>query len=331
MSGASGYIPDLSFIVPVLNEEDNVDFFLQTLREQVLSVQRYEVIFVDDGSTDDTAARIRSARATFPFPVELIRLSRNFGKEAALTAGLDHARGRAVVPIDADLQHPPRIVDEMVAQWRRGYDVVLAVRNQRTEHSVLKRSSARAFYRLANRITDSAIPENAGDFRLMDARVVDAVRRLRERNRFMKGILSWPGFRVVRIGYDQAPRLHGESKWRLRKLIGFALDGVFGFSTLPLRIWTYLGLAVSASAFVYLVVIVLQKLFGGIDVPGYASLVSFMLLFNGLTLIGIGIVGEYVGRVYNEVKQRPIYVVRDSTLGADTTGAVREGEPRDAA
>lgn len=321
---------DLSFVVPVFNEAANIASFLQALHVHVRSVARFEVIFVDDGSTDDTAARIYQSRTTVPFSVELIGLSRNFGKEAALTAGLDHARGRAVVPIDVDLQHPPDVVDEMVALWRHGYDVVLPVRNQRTERSALKRSSARAFYRLANRIAESAIPENAGDFRLMDARVVDAVCRLRERNRFMKGILSWPGFKVVQIGYDQAPRLHGESKWRLSKLVRFALDGVFGFSTLPLRVWTYLGFGVSASAFVYLLVVLLQKLFVGIDVPGYASLVSFILLFNGLTLIGIGIVGQYVGRVYNEVKGRPIYVVRESTLRVGTA-EVDPGEPHDAA
>lgn len=306
--------PEISLVVPVNNEAASIAPFLDALVRDVRSVTSYEVIFVDDGSTDATAATILAARETRKETIELLRLSRHFGKEAATTAGLDHARGRAVVPIDVDLQDPPTLIDAMVARWRGGDDVVLAVRSSRPDDSFVKRASAGLFYRLTGRISDTTIPRNAGDFRLMDARVVRVVRQLRERNRFMKGLLSWPGFKVSTVEYARSARVHGTSKWRLRRLLNFALDGIFSFSTVPLRIWTYLGLLVSTSAFVYLTFVIIKTLATGVSVPGYASTVSFILFFNGLTLLGIGVVGEYVGRIFNEVKKRPIYVVADATV-----------------
>lgn len=316
--------PELSLVVPVCNEATAIEPFLDTVARDLRSVTSYEVIFVDDGSTDATAVAVFAARETRSEPIELLRLSRNFGKEAATTAGLDYARGQAVVPIDVDLQDPPELIDAMVARWRAGDDVVLAVRAARPEDPVAKRLSARVFYRLAGRISDTAIPQNAGDFRLMDARVVRVVRQLRERNRFMKGLLSWPGFQVGNVQYTRPARAHGTSKWRPRKLLNFALDGIFSFSTVPLRIWTYLGLLVSASAFAYLAFVISKTLITGVSVPGYASTVSFILFFNGLTLLGIGVVGEYVGRIFNEVKNRPIYVLRDATVSpvVDTGEAI---------
>ena len=311
---------ELSLIVPVLDEAASIDAFLHEIAEAITETDRFEVIFVDDGSTDDTVARILAARQTCDFPIELIELSRNFGKEAAVTAGLDAAGGDAVVPIDVDLQDPPALVNDMLRRWRDGADIVLAIRRQRREDSLAKRLSAELFYRVANLISDTAIPRNAGDFRLMDRRVVNVVRGLRERNRFMKGLLSWPGFRTEAVYYDRTGRAHGQSKWRPGRLLRFALDGIFGFSTLPLRLFTYLGLAVSGGAFVYLGFLVIHTLATGNAVPGYASLASFILFFNGLTLLGIGILGEYIGRIYGEVKARPIYVVARNSLDERNSG-----------
>jgi len=318
--------PELSLVVPVYNEEAGIAPFLDAVAGDLRAVERFEVIFVDDGSSDATAACVLAERERRPFPVELLRFSRNFGKEAATTAGLDHARGRAVVPIDVDLQDPPALIDQMVARWRDGDDVVLAVRAGRPDDAVSKRLSARLFYRLANRISDSAMPENAGDFRLLDEKVVRVIRQLRERNRFMKGLLSWPGFCVGTVTYTRPQRAAGASKWRPHRLFNFALDGIFGFSTVPLRLWTYLGLLVSASAFGYLAFVIGKTLITGVQVPGYASTVSFILFFNGLTLLGIGVVGEYVGRIFNEVKARPIYVLRESTLEAAPENAPENAE-----
>ncbi len=321
--------PELSLVVPVLDEAENIRPFLEAIAAEVKTAESLEVLFVDDGSTDGTLAEIEAARLAAPFPVELVSFSRNFGKEAATTAGLDHARGRAVVPIDVDLQDPPEVIDRMLERWRAGDEMVLGLRRDRGEDSLPKRWSALLFYGVAGRISETAIPANAGDFRLMDRRVVEAVRHLREKNRFMKGLLSWPGFRVGVVEYDRPARARGTTKWRVWKLMGFAADGLFGFSTLPLRIWTWLGLATSALAFLYMAYTVAKTLLLGVDVPGYASLLSVTLMLNGLALLGIGVVGEYVGRIFNEVKDRPIYVVRRATLppAGALSGAVSVAGP----
>lgn len=274
------------------------------------SGESWEIVCVNDGSRDDTLDALLQWRAQEP-RVRVVDLTRNFGKEAALTCGIDHARGRAVIPIDADLQDPPELIAEMVRLWRSGFDVVLPQRTDRSSDGVLKRATARWFYRLHNVLADAPLPENVGDFRLMDRRVVDALGRLPERRRFMKGLFAWVGFRQALIPYARAPRRHGRSKFSGWRLWNFALDGITAFSTAPLRVWTYLGLAVALAAFVYGLVIVALVLVSGRDVPGYASLVTIVLFLGGVQLVGLGVLGEYVGRVHQEVKQRPVYLVRD--------------------
>jgi glycosyltransferase involved in cell wall biosynthesis len=248
--------------------------------------------------------------------VKLIDLSRNFGKELALTAGLDHASGEAVIPIDADLQDPPELIGEFVRLWREGYDVVYGVRKLRTGDGLGKRLTARMFYHLFNSLTEVCIPENTGDFRLMDRRVVEALRRLPERNRFMKGLFSWVGFRQTGVEYDHDARAAGTSKFKFWKLWNFAIDGITAFSTLPLRVWSYVGVGISLLAFLYAMFIMFRTLAMGSDVPGYASLIVAVLFLGGIQLITLGVIGEYLGRLYAEAKQRPPYVV-GRTYGFD--------------
>ena len=243
--------------------------------------------------------------------MRVIDLSRNFGKEAALSAGLDAARGDAVIPIDADLQDPPELIPALIAQWRNGFEVVLARRVDRDTDTFMKRWTAGLFYRLHNLIGDVRIPENVGDFRLLDRRVADALRALPERCRFMKGMFAWLGFRTAVVDYRRAQRAAGRSKFSGWRLWNLAIEGITGFSTVPLRIWTYIGVAVSFTAFAYAAFIVGRTLLLGADVPGYASLIVIMLFLGGVQLIGIGVIGEYVGRIYLETKQRPVYLVRE--------------------
>jgi glycosyltransferase involved in cell wall biosynthesis len=256
-------------------------------------------------------------------------LSRNFGKEAALTAGIDAARGDAVIPIDADLQDSPELIVRLVEEWKRGFEVVLAKRADRRADSFAKRLTALLFYKVHNSISEPVIPENVGDFRLMDRKVVDAIKQLPERRRFMKGIFAWVGFRSTTIEYVRDPRIAGASRFSAWKLWNLALEGITSFSTAPLRIWTYLGLAVASLAFVYAGFIVMRTVIHGIDVPGYASLLAITLFLGGIQLIGLGVLGEYLGRVYSEAKQRPIYIVRDSYEASRATrreARIREPE-----
>jgi glycosyltransferase involved in cell wall biosynthesis len=243
--------------------------------------------------------------------VRIVDLSRNFGKEAALTAGIDAAVGDAVIPIDADLQDSPELIARLVQEWKRGFEVVLAKRADRRTDSLAKRLTACWFYRVHNHICDPQLPENVGDFRLMDRKVVDAIKRLPERRRFMKGIFAWVGFRSTTVEYVRDPRSAGSSRFTGWKLWNLALEGITSFSTAPLRIWTYLGLAVASLAFAYAALIVVRTAIYGIDVPGYASLLAVTLFLGGIQLIGLGVLGEYLGRVYSEAKQRPVYIVRD--------------------
>lgn len=268
----------------------------------------YEILFVDDGSSDDTLPMLIALANANPH-VKVLGLTRNFGKEAALTAALDFVSGDAVIPMDADLQDPVELIPQMIAKWEAGTDVVLARRLSRPNDSLTRRLAAHFFYRYVARLSSFPIPEEVGDFRLMDRAVVECVRRLPEKTRYMKGLLAWPGFHAEIIEFTRPQRRMGNSKWPLWKLFNHGLDGIFSFSTAPLRIWTYLGFALSLFSLTYLCWIVIKTLIFGIDWPGYASTLSVILFFNGIILIGMGILGEYLGRVFIEVKGRPVYLV----------------------
>ncbi len=314
VNGMPNYHFRLSLVTPLYNEEQVCGEFFQRVVPILSSLTAdYEIVCVNDGSQDNTLSVLREAHAGNP-RIKVVDLTRNFGKELALTAGLDHATGDAVVPIDVDLQDPPELIPKMVRLWQDGYDVVLAVRSDRSADSPLKRITADAFYRLMGQISDIRLPRNAGDFRLMDRRVVEALRRLPERTRFMKGLFAWLGFRQTTVRYKRPERAAGNTKWRLWGLWNLGLEGLFSFTTMPLRVWTYLGLFVATLAAIYLAIIVTRTLIFGVDVPGYASLLSVILLFSGLNMIGLGIIGEYLGRIFIEVKGRPLYLVRE-TIG----------------
>ncbi len=302
----------LSLVVAAYNEEASLPaFFERTIPEVEKVTQDYEIICVNDGSTDATLDTFIAVRASNP-KLKILDLTRNFGKEAALSAGLDHTSGDAVIPIDADLQDPPELIPELVAKWREGNDVVVALRRDRSSDSFLKRSFASLFYRVIARLSEVPIPTDAGDFRLMDRRVIDALRQVPERTRFMKGIFAWLGFRQAHVTYVRHSRAAGTTKWQIGRLWNLALDGIFSFTTLPLRIWTYFGLAIAFFALVYMVFIILRTVVYGVDVPGYASIIVLILFFSGMNMIGLGVIGEYLGRIFVEVKQRPIYLVRDA-------------------
>ncbi|WP_321333937.1 glycosyltransferase family 2 protein [Breoghania sp.] len=307
--------PFVSLIVPVFNEEEVIEQFLDVVGD-ILAREglAHEFVFIDDGSRDRTAA-ILSGKISAGLPGCLIGLSRNFGKEAALTAGLDHANGDVAIVLDADLQDPPELIPQMIEGWRAGYDVVYGLRVDRTSDSAVKRGSASAFYRLFNRLSNVDLPANAGDFRLIDRCVIEALRDLPERNRFMKGLFAWVGFSAMALPYERPARAAGTTKWNYWKLWNFALDGLTGFSTLPLRVWFYCGAGIATLAFAYALYLVLRTLVFGIDMPGYASIMTAILFFSGIQLLSIGIVGEYVARLFNETKQRPVYLVRDVISG----------------
>jgi len=301
----------LSLVVPFYNEGEALHGFFARVVPILESLEtlRFEIVCVNDGSADDTLAQLLDVARTDE-RVRVIDLTRNFGKEAALTAGIDEAFGDAVVPIDADLQDPPELIPTLVSHWIDGAEVVLAQRTSRACDSWLKRITAAAYYRVHNSLSDLKLPENVGDFRLMDRAVVNALKQLPERHRFMKGLFAWVGFSTVVVPYEREPRSAGNSKFSGWRLWNFALEGITSFSTLPLRSWTYLGLIVAFLAFCYGMYIVLRTLVLGVDVPGYASVLSLLLFFGGLQLVGLGVVGEYIGRIYDESKGRPIYLVK---------------------
>lgn len=310
--------PLLSVVVPVKNEENGIRLFVEQVSEvlaRVAGKDGWEILFVDDGSTDETIAAIAAAHFRDP-RVRALSLSRNFGKEAAISAGLEHARGQAVVPMDVDMQDPPEVLAEMVAKWREGYEMVFGVRRNRASDSISKRLTANLFYRAHNMISTDKIPENAGDFRLLDRKVVDAIRALPERNRFMKGLFAWAGFRQTSVEYDRVERTVGASKFNYWKLWTLALDGITSASTAPLRIWSYVGAVIAVFAMCYAVFITSRTLIFGVDMPGYASIMVSVLFLGGVQLVSLGILGEYVGRILTETKQRPLYLIRD-TIGVD--------------
>ena len=301
----------IGLLVPVFNEEASIKPFFNAVVPVLERLRcRWEILFIDDGSTDATRAEIRALQETSK-TVHFIGFSRNFGKEAALTAGLDHIDADVVVPIDVDLQDPPELIVDFIDRWRNGYDVVFGVRSYRATDGLAKRTTASGFYRIFNLLSSDDIPPDAGDFRLLDRRVVEVLRRMPERNRFMKGLFAWVGFRSIGVPYARPERASGKTKLPLRKLWRLALDGITGFSTLPLRVWTYFGLAVASTAFLFGVYRIIRTLIWGIDVPGYASLMVVILFLGGVQLISLGVIGEYLGRLFVEMKQRPLYVVDD--------------------
>ncbi|HEY1855924.1 glycosyltransferase family 2 protein [Acidocella sp.] len=301
----------LSLVVPFYNEGQNIRAFHDAIMPCLEAVpdSAWEIVCVDDGSTDATLEQLVALAEADP-RFRVLELSRNFGKEAALTAGIDAASGEAVIPIDADLQDPPELIAPMVAAWRAGAEVVLAHRSDRAADGVMKRKSAAWFYRLHNLVSKTHIPENVGDFRLIDRVVVEALKQLPERQRFMKGLFAWVGFRTVTIDYARPSRQAGASKFSGWALWNFALEGFTSFSTAPLKIWTYLGAVGAVCSFIYAMFTVVYTLLRGISVPGYASLLVVVLFLGSVQLMSIGLLGEYIGRIYLETKQRPTYLVR---------------------
>lgn len=301
----------LSVVIPCHNEAENVGPLLDALLPTLVGITRsFEVLFVDDGSRDETVARIRARCAVDP-RIRLLRLSRNHGKEPALTAGIDHAQGDAVILMDADLQHPPSVLPALVAAWQDGADMVIAARQSRDTDGWLRRALTRLFYRLFNALSDVRLSEQGGDFRLLDRRAVLALQAMPERGRFLKGLYALVGLETVLVPYVPDERARGRSQFGFRRLYRFALDGLTAFTSMPLRIWSYVGFALAVPAGFYALYLVLRTLVQGVDVPGYASLATMILLFSGVQLIGLGVLGEYLGRVYEEAKQRPLYVVSE--------------------
>ena len=309
--------PLISVIVPVKDEEQAIQPFLarvgpvlDALRDPNGDSVLWEILFIDDGSSDATLAAIMAANRMDPRIVG-ISLSRNFGKEAALSAGLDHARGETVVPIDVDLQDPPEMIGAMLDQWRQGSEVVFGVRRNRMSDSLPKRLTADLYYRAHNWLSEDKIPEHAGDFRLLDRKVVEVIRAMPERNRFMKGLFSWGGFKQAAVYYDRAERRIGHTKFNYLKLWKLAVDGITSASTAPLRVWSYIGFVIAAVAMLYALFLIGRVILYGIDVAGYASMMVAVLFLGGVQLMSLGILGEYIGRILVETKRRPIYIVRE--------------------
>jgi len=303
--------PSISIVAPVFNEEENIEeFFLRVKKVLDKETKTWEIIFVDDGSSDKSIEILAQLNEN-DGKVKIISLSRNFGKELAMTAGLDFADNDVIVPIDSDLQDPPELIPQMVELWKEGFDVVLAVRSKRNNESWLKKKTAELFYKFIGNITEIRIPKNTGDFRLIDRHVLSSIKELRETQRFMKGIFSWVGYKTTSISYERDSRYAGKTKWNYWKLWNFAIEGITSFSTLPLRLATYIGLIISLSSLVYLISIIYKVITNGVDVPGYASTLTIILFLGGVILFFMGIIGEYVGRIYIEVKNRPLYIIRD--------------------
>ena len=307
----------ISVVAPAYNESENIDIFYEKISSVLDSLtSNWEVICVNDGSSDDTFEKLQQLHKK-DNRVKIINLSRNFGKEIALTAGLDYASGDAIIPIDIDLQDPPELIADMIKLWKNGNDVVYATRISREGESIAKKATASIFYRVISKISNIAIPKDTGDFRLIDKKVLKELKKLRETHRFMKGLFSWVGYKQVSLPYERKARNAGKTKFNYWKLWNFALEGITSFSIAPLQIATYMGMFVSLFSFLYGAIIIGKTLIFGIDVPGYASMMVVILFLGGVQLVTIGIIGEYIGRIYNEVKQRPLYIISD-TLGIKT-------------
>ena len=303
---------ELSVIIPVYNEELNIDYLFERLLSVLETLDTtYEIVCVNDGSHDNTLKSLIEHHHRNPV-IKVVNLSRNFGKEVALSAGLDYATGAAVVPIDADLQDPPELIKELVEKWREGYDVVYATRRSRGEESWLKQTTANAFYKIIGKMSRVPIPRNTGDFRLLDRRVVEAIKQMPERTRFMKGLFAWVGFKQTSVLFDRPQRYKGTTTWNYWRLWNFAIDGITSFSFLPLKVWSYVGVTISLVSFLYATFLIYRTLLYGVDLPGYASIMVAILFLGGIQLVTLGIIGEYLSRVYEEVKGRPLYLVRDA-------------------
>jgi glycosyltransferase involved in cell wall biosynthesis len=340
-TSSNSVTPLISIVVPVYNEADGIAEFNRRLSDVRAKLwERSEVIYVNDGSRDDTFAILRLLRERDP-TISIVNLSRNFGKEIALTAGLDHSHGDAVIVIDADLQDPPELIPVLIKRWREDEaDVVFARRSSRAGESWFKKVTAYGFYRVINAISRQRVPVDTGDFRLLSRRAVDAVTMLRERHRFMKGLFAWIGYRQVAVPYERDSRLAGSTKWNYWRLWNFSLEGITSFSIAPLKVATYIGLFTAIIAVVYGILIIGRTILFGNPVPGYPSLLVIMLFLGGVQLVSLGIIGEYVGRIFNETKQRPLYLVdailpaqgdvtTPPSLSADSSLEASEAVPRD--
>ncbi len=309
--------PLVSVVAPCYNEIEALDLFVEAVAKVLMRANcPYELVLVDDGSADGSRERL-AHWAKQKKEIKAVIFSRNFGKEAALSAGLEHAKGDVVIVMDVDLQDPPELILGFLEKWREGYDVVYGERSDRQSDSFAKRYTANKFYDLFNKIAGVKIPENTGDFRLMDRKVVDAINQLPERSRFMKGLFAWVGYRSTGVPYARPERSAGASKFNYWRLWNFAIDGFVSFSSAPLRVWSYVGAAVAAFSFIYASVIIIRTIITGVDVPGYASLLTFILFLGGIQIISIGVLGEYISRLFMEAKQRPIYLV-DEIYSAET-------------
>lgn len=301
---------ELSLVIPVFNESQNLFCLCKRLTNTLEKLTiNYEIILINDGSHDNTLEIALECQKKFS-GLLIIDLSRNFGKENALTAGLDYSRGKAVIPMDADLQDPPELISQLIEKWKEGYDVVCAVRRKRIGESFMKKLTASGFYKTIEKIGAVPIPPNTGDFRLLDRKVVDALKGLPEKTRFMKGLFAWVGYHHTYIYFDREPRFSGKTKWNYWKLWNFALDGITAFSSFPLKIWSYLGILIAAITLIYAIVLIIRTIIFGVDIPGYASLMVAVLFLGSVQLIAIGVIGEYLSRIYDEVKGRPVYLVR---------------------
>ncbi len=323
--------PEISVVIPVFNEARNLRPLIEALMPVLSQASRScEVVFVDDGSQDDSLAVMRELNAA-DARIRAVSFSRNFGKEIAIAAGLDHARGEAVAIMDADLQHPPAVLARFIALWREGWQMIYGVRTDRDGETRLKRSFAQAFYRLFARFGETELPEGAGDFRLMDRKAVEALRAMGERARFSKGLYAWVGFRSIGVPFEVGERLHGATKFNYRKLFSFAFDGISSFSTVPLKIATYVGTVIAVAATLMALFYALRTLFFGTDVPGFPTLVVAIMFFSGIQLISLGLIGEYVGRIFAEVKRRPLYLVGEQVGFDPPPGVLPRSGPREPA
>ena len=303
--------PEISVVVPMFNEAENLAPLVARLTPVMERCSAsFEVVFVDDGSTDETLIALRRAHQ-LDMRLRAISFSRNFGKEIAIAAGLDHARGEAVVIMDADLQHPPEMIETFVERWRQGYQNVFGQRVDRSADSAMRRALTLRFYRLFAAFGETSLPPGAGDFRLLDRQAVEALRAMPERARFSKGLYAWIGYRSLGVPFEVAERAFGSSKFSYRKLTRFALDGLMSFSTLPLKVWTYVGTLISLLALAAAIFFLLRTATHGVDVPGYASLIVSIMFFAGVQLMSLGVLGEYIGRIFAEVKRRPLYLVAE--------------------
>ncbi len=303
---------DISIIVAMYNEEESLSYFFDNIKSVLKKITKYtfEIICIDDGSKDATYSMLQEY-AKKDKNIKIIKFSRNFGKEYGMMAGLKYCTGKCAIPIDVDLQDPPELILDFISKWEEGYDMVYGIRNDRTSDTFIKRITASLFYKLYNLMTKSPIPYNAGDYRLIDRKIINTIKSLRECNIFMKGIFGWTGYKTFGIKYTRQVRKAGTSKWNYWKLWNFALDGLTASTTFPLRVWSYLGSLLSITGMLYAFYIIFRTIINGSDVPGYASLLVFILLLGGMQMIILGILGEYIGRIFIEVKNRPIFIVEE--------------------